>query len=116
LRTVVQSLLQLTPQGLAVPGANGRHSHEWQVWEEVSLPDDKVLVPGVIDSTTNIIEHPEAVAERLQRYARIVGPERLIAGVDCGFGTAAQVGEVDPRVAMAKLRSLAEGAALASKS
>jgi 5-methyltetrahydropteroyltriglutamate--homocysteine methyltransferase len=116
LRTVVHSLLQLTPQGLAVPGANGRHSHEWQVWEEVPLPDDKVLIPGVIDSTTNIIEHPEAVAERVQRYARIVGPERLIAGVDCGFGTAAQVGEVDPRVAMAKLRSLSEGAALASKS
>jgi 5-methyltetrahydropteroyltriglutamate--homocysteine methyltransferase len=116
LRNLVHSLLELRPQGLALPGANGRHSHEWQVWEEVPLPDDKVLIPGVIDSTTNIIEHPEAVAERIQRYARVVGPERLIAGVDCGFGTVAQVGEVDARVAMAKLRSLAEGATLASKS
>jgi 5-methyltetrahydropteroyltriglutamate--homocysteine methyltransferase len=116
LRDLVHSLLQLRPQGLQVPGANGRHSHEWRVWEEVSLPDDKVLIPGVIDSTTNIIEHPEAVAERVHRYARVVGPERLIAGVDCGFGTSAQVGEVDARVAMAKLRTLAEGAALATKS
>jgi 5-methyltetrahydropteroyltriglutamate--homocysteine methyltransferase len=115
LRNLVHSLLQLRPQGLAVPGANGRHSHEWRVWEEVALPDDKVLIPGVIDSTTNIVEHPDAVAERISRYAGVVGPERLIAGVDCGFGTVAQVGEVDARVAMAKLRSLAEGAAIASK-
>ncbi len=115
LRDLVHSLLQLHPQGLAVPGANGRHSHEWRVWDEVPLPDDKVLIPGVIDSMTNVIEHPEAVAERIQRYASVIGPERLIAGVDCGFGTVAQVGEVDARVAMAKLHSLAEGAALASK-
>lgn len=80
----------------------------------MSLPDDKVLVPGVIDSTTNIIEHPEAVAERIVRYASAVGPERIIAGVDCGFGTVAQVGQVDARVVTAKLRSLAEGAAIAA--
>jgi 5-methyltetrahydropteroyltriglutamate--homocysteine methyltransferase len=116
LRNLVHSLLELRPQGLAVPGANGRHSHEWRVWEEVPLPDEKVLIPGVIDSTTNIIEHPEAVAERITRYARVVGSERLIAGVDCGFGTVAQVGEVDARIALAKLHSLAEGAALATKS
>jgi 5-methyltetrahydropteroyltriglutamate--homocysteine methyltransferase len=115
LQSLVDSLLQLHPQGLAVPGANGRHSHEWRVWDEVGLPDDKVLIPGVIDSTTNIIEHPEAVAERIRRYASVIGPERVIAGVDCGFGTQSQVGEVDSRIAMAKLRSLAEGAALATK-
>jgi 5-methyltetrahydropteroyltriglutamate--homocysteine methyltransferase len=115
LQDLVHSLLQLRPEGLAVPGANGRHSHEWRVWEQVRLPDDKVLIPGVIDSTTNIIEHPEAVAERIQRYTQVIGTERIIAGVDCGFGTVAQVGEVDARVAMAKLRSLTEGAAIASK-
>ncbi len=114
LNDIVARLLQLRPHGLAVPGANGRHSHEWRVWKDVSLPDDKVLVPGVIDSTTNIIEHPEAVAERIVRYASAVGPERIIAGVDCGFGTVAQVGQVDARVVTAKLRSLAEGAAIAA--
>jgi 5-methyltetrahydropteroyltriglutamate--homocysteine methyltransferase len=114
LNDIVARLMQLRPHGLAGPGANGRHSHEWRVWKDVSLPDDKVLVPGVIDSTTNIIEHPEAVAERIVRYASAVGPERIIAGVDCGFGTVAQVGQVDARVVTAKLRSLAEGAAIAA--
>jgi hypothetical protein len=101
-------------EGLCIPGANGRHAHEWRVWERVPLPEDKVLVAGVIDSTTNIIEHPEAVAERIGRYASVVGRERLIAGVDCGFGTVAGVDQVDTRIVWAKLRSLAEGAALAS--
>jgi 5-methyltetrahydropteroyltriglutamate--homocysteine methyltransferase len=114
LKDIVAQLLRLRPQGLAVPGANGRHSHEWRIWDEVGLPDEKILIPGVIDSTTNIIEHPEAVAERIVRYADAVGPERLIAGVDCGFGTVAAVGQVDARIVAAKLQSLAEGAALAS--
>ncbi len=114
LHDIVGPLLELRPHGLAVPGANGRHSHEWAVWREVDLPDEKVLIPGVIDSTSNIIEHPDAVAERVERYARVVGPDRLIAGVDCGFGTVAQVGQVDPRITMAKLRSLADGAAIAA--
>jgi 5-methyltetrahydropteroyltriglutamate--homocysteine methyltransferase len=114
LKDIVTPLLRLRPNGLAVPGANGRHSHEWQVWKDVTLADEKVLIPGVIDSTTNIIEHPEAVAERIVRYAETAGPERIIAGVDCGFGTVAQVGQVDARIVNAKLRSLAEGAAIAA--
>jgi 5-methyltetrahydropteroyltriglutamate--homocysteine methyltransferase len=113
LKDIVAQLLRLHPRGLAVPGANGRHSHEWRVWSDIDLGDEKILIPGVIDSTTNIIEHPEAVAERIVRYADAVGPERVIAGVDCGFGTVAQVGQVDARIVAAKLRSLAEGAALA---
>lgn len=114
LRDIVGLLLRLWPQGLAVPGANGRHSHEWRVWADVGLPDGKILIPGVIDSTTNIIEHPEAVAERIGRYEQVVGRPNLIAGVDCGFGTVAGVCQVDERVVWAKLRSLAEGARLAS--
>jgi 5-methyltetrahydropteroyltriglutamate--homocysteine methyltransferase len=114
LRAIVHELLRLRPLGLTMPGANGRHSHEWKVWEEVKLPGDKLLVPGVIDSTTNIVEHPEAVAERILRYAAVLGPERVIAGVDCGFDTSAEMGRVDPKIAWTKLRSLAEGAALAS--
>ncbi len=115
LKDIVTPLLRLRPHGLAVPGANGRHSYEWRVWKDVRLPDEKVLIPGVIDSTSNIIEHPEAVAERILRYAETVGPERIIAGVDCGFGTVAQVGQVDARIVTAKLRSLAEGAAIAAE-
>ena len=114
LRDIVAMLLRLRPQGLAVPGANGRHCHEWRVWADVRLPDDKVLIPGVIDSTTNIIEHPEAVAERISRYEQVVGRPNLIAGVDCGFGTVANVHQVDERIVWAKLRSLVEGARLAS--
>ena len=114
LRDIVGLLLRLRPQGLAVPGANGRHSHEWRVWADVGLPDGKILIPGVIDSTSNIIEHPEAVAERIGRYEHVVGRPNLIAGVDCGFGTVAGVCQVDERVVWAKLRSLAEGARLAS--
>jgi 5-methyltetrahydropteroyltriglutamate--homocysteine methyltransferase len=115
LETIVHLLLQLRAEGLAIPGANGRHSHEWRVWQSVPLPDDKVLVAGVVDSTTNIIEHPDAVAERIVRYADVVGRERVIAGVDCGFGTVAGVNQVDARIVWAKLRSLAEGAAIASQ-
>jgi 5-methyltetrahydropteroyltriglutamate--homocysteine methyltransferase len=115
LETIVHQLLELRAEGLAIPGANGRHAHEWRVWQDVPLPDDKVLVAGVIDSTTNIIEHPDVVAERIGRYADVVGRERLIAGVDCGFGTVAGVNQVDARIVWAKLRSLAEGAALASE-
>ena len=116
LRDIVDMLLKLRPQGLAVPGANGRHSHEWSVWRDVRLPDDKVLIPGVIDSTTNIIEHPEAVAERIVRYAGVVGTSQLVVGVDCGFGTVAGVEQVDERVVWAKLGSLVKGARLASLS
>ena len=96
--------------------SNPRHAHEWTVFRDRAseIPDDKVLVPGVVDTTTNFVEHPELVAERIARFVGIVGDERVIAGSDCGFGTFAGFGAVDPEIAYAKLTSLAEGAALAS--
>ena len=96
--------------------SNPRHGHEWTVFAErrAEIPDDTVLVPGVIDSTTNFVEHPELVAERIARFAGIVGAERVIAGTDCGFGTFAGFGAVDPEIAFAKLAALAEGARIAS--
>ena len=96
--------------------SNPRHAHEWTVFRDRAseIPDDKVLVPGVVDTTTNFVEHPELVAERIARFVGIVGAERVIAGSDCGFGTFAGFGAVDPEIAYAKLSSLAEGAALAS--
>jgi len=115
LRDIVDELLKARPAGLSLMGANGRHEHEWKVWQEVRLPDGKILIPGVIDSTTNIIEHPEVVAERLVRYASVLGRENVIAGVDCGFGTNAQTDQVDPKIAWAKLRALVEGAELATR-
>ena len=96
--------------------SNPRHAHEWTVFRDrkSEIPDNKVLVPGVVDTTTNFIEHPELVAQRIERFTNIVGKDRVIAGSDCGFGTFAGFGAVDPQIAYAKLRSLSEGAALAS--
>ena len=113
LKDIADLLVKINATAYAIEAGNVRHSHEWRVWSDVGFPDDKVLVAGVIDSTTNIIEHPEAVAERLARYASVVGAERVMGGVDCGFSTVAVVGQVDPRVMWAKFASLAEGAALA---
>ena len=110
LRDIVDILLEARPAGLTLVAANGRHEFEWQVWRDVQLPEGKVLMAGVIDSTTNIIEHPETVAERIHRFASVVGVENLIAGVDCGFQTSAGRDQVDPDIAWAKLASLAEGA------
>jgi 5-methyltetrahydropteroyltriglutamate--homocysteine methyltransferase len=115
LQEIVNIVLGARPVGISFEGANPRHAHEWKVWRNVRLPDDKVLIPGVIDSTTNFIEHPELVAERIERYADVVGRERVIAGTDCGFGTSAWGRKVDGKIAWAKLRSLVEGARLASK-
>jgi 5-methyltetrahydropteroyltriglutamate--homocysteine methyltransferase len=115
LRDIVDLLLEAQPTALSIVGANGRHEHEWKVWQEVKLPEGKVLIPGVIDSTTNIIEHPEVVAERIVRYATVLGRENVIAGVDCGFGTNAQTDQVDPKIAWAKLRALVDGAELATR-
>ena len=103
------------PQGISFEAANPRHAHEWKVFERVKLPKDKILIPGVLDSTTNFIEHPELVAERIGRYARLVGRENVIAGTDCGFGTWVGQAAVDPDIVWAKLASLAEGARLASR-
>ncbi len=104
------------PQAISIEAANPRHDHEWEDLQTIKIPDDKVLIPGVIDSTTNFIEHPKLVAQRIGRYADLVGRERVIAGVDCGFGTAVRT---DPIVAdsivWAKLKALSEGAAIASK-
>jgi 5-methyltetrahydropteroyltriglutamate--homocysteine methyltransferase len=95
--------------------ANPRHAHEWRVFETLRVPDGKIIVPGVIDSTTNFVEHPELIAERISRYARLVGRENVIAGTDCGFGTWVGQAAVDPDIVWAKLASLAEGARLASR-
>ncbi|MEM7270892.1 MAG: cobalamin-independent methionine synthase II family protein [Pseudomonadota bacterium] len=96
--------------------SNPRHAHEWTVFRDrkADIPDDKVLVPGVVDTTTNFVEHPEVVAQRVERFAEIVGPDRVIAGSDCGFGTFAGFGAVDPEIAYAKLRALSEGTELAA--
>ena len=115
LKDIIDIVLGCRPQVISFEGANPRHEHEWAIWKEVKLPDDKVLMPGVIDSTTNFIEHPELVAQRLVRYAELVGKERIIAGSDCGFGTNAAANTVDPRIAWAKLKAMSEGAALASQ-
>jgi 5-methyltetrahydropteroyltriglutamate--homocysteine methyltransferase len=101
--------------GLLIEGANPRHAHEWAVFRDAPLPEDMIVIPGVISSTTNYIEHPLLVAERIGRYADLLGRERVIAGSDCGFGTFAGFGPVDPDVTYLKLRSLAEGAAIASR-
>ncbi|GAB4149314.1 MAG: cobalamin-independent methionine synthase II family protein [Sphingomonadales bacterium] len=111
---VLPVALQAKPQALLFEAANPRHGHEWKVFKDAKIPPDKVLIPGVIDSTTNFIEHPELVAERILRFADIVGADRVIAGTDCGFASFAGFGAVDPDIAYAKLASLAEGARLAS--
>ncbi len=116
LKQIVDLLLTARPSGLSLEGANPRHEHEWNVFQDVKLPDDKYLIPGMIDSTTNFIEHPELVAQRIVRYAEVVGKERVIAGTDCGLATnIAEVPIVDPRIAWAKLQSLTEGARIASE-
>ena len=112
---VAPILVKAKPQALVVEAANPRHAHEWTVWQETRLPDDKILIPGVIDTSTNYVEHPELVAERICRFADIVGRERVIAGTDCGFGTFAGYGKLDPDISFKKLAAMAEGAAIASK-
>jgi 5-methyltetrahydropteroyltriglutamate--homocysteine methyltransferase len=114
LADILDLVLAARPQGVSFEAANPRHAHEWRVFERAKLPADKVIIPGVLDSTTNFIEHPELVAERIGRYARLVGRENVIAGTDCGFGTWVGQAAVDPDIVWAKLASLAEGARLAS--
>jgi 5-methyltetrahydropteroyltriglutamate--homocysteine methyltransferase len=116
LREILGVVLKARPQALSFEGANPRHEHEWVVFKEIRLPDDRVIIPGVLDSTTNFIEHPELVAQRLVRYAEIVGRERVMAGTDCGFATFARsVNQVEPEIAWAKFASMVEGARLASR-
>ena len=112
---LIDLVLKATPVGLSFEGANPRHAHEWKIWKDVKLPEGKVLIPGVLDTTTNFIEHPELVAERITRYADLVGRENVVASSDCGFGTSAWGRKVESRIAWAKLQAMVEGAALATK-
>ncbi len=115
LAKVLPVVLKAKPRGLLFEASNPRHAHEWRVWQETKIPDDFVLIPGVIDSTTNFVEHPELVADRIENFANIVGKERVIAGTDCGFATFAGFGAVDGDIAWEKLRSLTTGAEIATK-
>lgn len=116
LRDILRVVLKARPQAISLEGANPRHEHEWAVFRDIKLPEDKVLIPGVLDSTTNFIEHPELVAQRLVRYAEVVGRENVIAGTDCGFGTFARSNpQVETDIVWAKFQSMAEGARLASQ-
>ncbi len=112
---VLPVALKARPQALLFESSNPRHAHEWTVFRDTAIPEDKILVPGVIDSTTNFIEHPKLVAERICRFADIVGRERVLAGTDCGFSTFAGYGAVDEDIVYGKLGALSEGAALASE-
>jgi 5-methyltetrahydropteroyltriglutamate--homocysteine methyltransferase len=116
MRRLLPVVARAKPQALLFEAANPRHAHEWVVFQEVKVPEDKILIPGVITSTSNYVDHPELVAERLVRFAGIVGRERVIAGSDCGFSTFAGFGPVDPDITYLKLQAMAEGARLASKS
>jgi 5-methyltetrahydropteroyltriglutamate--homocysteine methyltransferase len=115
LKHFIDLLLQVHAGAYVFEAANPRHEHEWELWRDTKLPDEKILIPGVVSHCIHLVEHPELVAQRLARFARVVGRERVIAGTDCGFGTSGAGDEVHPEVAWAKLRALVEGAAIASK-
>jgi 5-methyltetrahydropteroyltriglutamate--homocysteine methyltransferase len=114
LEKILAIVLEAKPAGILFEAANPRHRHEWAVWRDADLPDDKVLIPGCIASTSNYVEHPRLIAEQLCQYAGLVGRERVIAGTDCGFGSFAGYSRVDPAIAYKKLQALADGAALAT--
>jgi 5-methyltetrahydropteroyltriglutamate--homocysteine methyltransferase len=115
LAEIAPIVLAARPAGLCIEGANPRHAHEWQMWRHHPLPEGKVLITGCLDTTTNFVEHPELVADRIVRLAGVVGRENVIAGTDCGFGSMIGLDGVEAEVAWAKLRSLVEGAELASR-
>jgi 5-methyltetrahydropteroyltriglutamate--homocysteine methyltransferase len=115
LADVIDIVFHARPSAIAIEAANPRHAHEWKLFETVKLPDGKLLIPGVIESKTNFIEHPELVAQRIGRYAKLVGRENVIAGSDCGFGTWVGQAAVDPDVVWAKMAAMAEGARIASR-
>ena len=111
------TLLRTKCRYVLFEAANPRHAHEWTVFRDHKheIPEDKILVPGVIDTTTNFVEHPEVVAQRIEQFTNIVGADRVIAGTDCGFATFAGFGAVDPAIAFVKLKTLCEGAEIASR-
>ncbi len=115
LKDIVHLVLKVNAGAYSIEAANPRHEHEWRVWEDVKLPDEKILIPGVVTHSTNIIEHPELVAERIARFARLVGRENVIAGTDCGFSQHWNLIRTHPSIQWAKLRTLAEGAQLATR-
>jgi 5-methyltetrahydropteroyltriglutamate--homocysteine methyltransferase len=115
LKDIIDIILKAKPAGLMLMASNGRHAHEWKVFQDTKLPDGKYVIPGVLDSTTNVVEHPEVVADRLVQYANVVGRDNVMAGTDCGFGTIAGQDTVVPTVTWAKFRAQAEGARIASK-
>jgi len=115
MKDIVDIVLKAKPAGISFEASNPRHEHEWQIWKDIKLPAGKVLIPGVLDSSTNFIEHPELVAERIVRFASLVGRENVIAGSDCGFSTFAGFTAVDPKITWAKLKTMAEGARIASR-
>lgn len=115
LKDIIDLVLEGRPAGIAVEACNPRHAHEWEVFKDVRLPDDKYLIPGVIDSTNNYVEHPRLIAQRLGNYARLVGKERVMAGSDCGFGTFVGQDVVVPSVTWSKFEAMAQGAEIASK-
>ena len=115
LRDVVDILLKVRAGAYSLEAANPRHEHEWRVWQDVTLPEGKVLIPGVITQSSMLVEHPEVVADRIERFARVVGRENVIAGSDCGFATFAGSMEIHPSIVWAKLAALAEGARIASR-
>jgi 5-methyltetrahydropteroyltriglutamate--homocysteine methyltransferase len=112
---IVDIILTAKPLAVSFPAANGRHEHEWKIWRDIKMPDGKIIIPGMIDSTVNTVEHPELVADRLLNFAGAVGRDNIIGGVDCGFGTFAGRVQVDSKIVWMKLQSLTEGARLASK-
>ncbi|PYS25895.1 MAG: epoxyalkane--coenzyme M transferase, partial [Acidobacteria bacterium] len=114
LETIMGIILKAKPAAIQFEASNPRHAHEWIVWKNARIPEDKVLVPGVITSTSNYVEHSELVAQRICQFASIVGRERVVAGTDCGFGTFAGIGKMDPEISFKKLEALVQGAALAS--
>jgi len=115
IKDIIDIVLSGRPQAVSFPAANARHEHEWKIWRDVKLPSGKIIIPGVIDSTVNTVEHPEVVADRILNFTSVVGRENVIAGVDCGFGTFAGRVQVDSKIVWMKLQSLAEGARRASK-
>ena len=115
LADIIDIVFTAKPDAISLEAANPRHAHEWMIFEKVKLPDGKVLIPGVIESKSNFIEHPELIAHRIGRYAKLVGRENVIAGSDCGYGTWVGQAAVDPDVVFAKFKAMAEGAALASR-
>jgi 5-methyltetrahydropteroyltriglutamate--homocysteine methyltransferase len=112
---IADIVLGVKAQAISLEAANPRHEHEWSLWQTRKIPDDKILIPGVIDTSTNYVEHPDLVAQRIERFADVIGRERVIAGTDCGFGTSAGYGKLDPEIAFLKLAALVDGAARATR-